>query len=427
MTMQELLKGKTDCACGRAHLCPIDSVVIGEGALSALSALTEGYSHILLVADENTYEAGGRAVEELLGSKKENLLLYRPEGVLVPNEAAIAKMEEMITQKTDLIIGVGSGVINDLCKHVSFKHGLSYYIVATAPSMDGYASVGAALILDGMKVTLNAAVPKAIVADTAILAKAPFEMIKAGYGDIIGKYSCLNDWRLSALVNGEYICDFVVKETYAQVEKTVLLAEGIQKKEPAAIGALMEALVAVGILMAYVGNSRPASGSEHHLSHYFEIVGILRGEPYLPHGIDVCHSAVLTAALRHGLASLESIDGFTYRHDPSVYQADVRRIYGTIAEEIFALQNKLGWYEVDRLPLYKEKWQEITAILKDSPTAEEMRELCARVGLSHEHFTAFYSEKKRSDSLLYAKDLKDRYSVLWLYYDLFAKSAEQTE
>ncbi|MBQ8908397.1 MAG: sn-glycerol-1-phosphate dehydrogenase [Clostridia bacterium] len=423
MTMRELLQGKTDCTCGKAHPCPIESVVIGKDAFDALGRLAKGYSHILLVADTNTYAVAGDKTVAALGDRVERKQIFRRQGLLIPNEEAIAEIEASLTEQTDLIVGVGSGVINDLCKHVSFKHSLPYFIVATAPSMDGYASVGAALLLDGLKVTLNAAVPRAILADTAVLANAPVEVIQAGYGDIIGKYSCLNDWRLAALVNGEYICDFVVSETYAQVEKTVALAEGIKARSPEAIGALMEALVAVGILMAYVGNSRPASGSEHHLSHYFEIVGILRNEPYLSHGIDVCHSAVLTAALRHGLAALESIDGLTSHHNPSVYQEDIRRIYGAIAEEIFALQDKLGWYRADRVSLYKEKWQDIRALLADSPTAEEMRALCARVGLSHEDFLAFYDEGKRRDSLLYAKDLKDRYSVLWLHYDLFSKKA----
>ena len=63
--------------------------------------------------------------------------------------------------------------------------------------MDGYASKGAALILDGMKITTNADVPKAIIGDVDILKNAPFDMIQAGYGDIIGKYSCLNDWKLT--------------------------------------------------------------------------------------------------------------------------------------------------------------------------------------------------------------------------------------
>ena len=78
-----------------------------------------------------------------------------------------------------------------------------------------------------MKVTLNADVPKAIIADVNILKDAPFEMIQAGYGDIIGKYSCLNDWKLANLVNGEYICEFVTNATYEAVEKTVRLADGL--------------------------------------------------------------------------------------------------------------------------------------------------------------------------------------------------------
>ncbi len=421
MTMQELLQGKTDCPCGKSHACPIESVVIQKGAISALTALAKDYAHILLVADTNTYAACGKETEEALFGKMQGLLLYRRDGVLVPDEAAIMEMEAALTESTDLIVGIGSGVINDLCKHVSFKHSLPYFIVATAPSMDGYASKGAALILDGMKVTLNAEVPKAIIADTAVLAAAPFDMIQAGYGDIIGKYSCLNDWRLSALVNNEYICDFVVAETYAQVEKTVALAEGIMKKTPEAIGALMEALVAVGILMAYVGNSRPASGSEHHLSHYFEIVGILRGEPYLPHGIDVCNSAILTAKLRERLLALADISAATQRFDRAAYEAEIRRIYGSIAEEIFSLQNKLGWYETDRVSVYKEKWADIKALLADAPSSKEMEALSALVGLSHTDFLSLYGEEKIADALLYAKDLKDRYSVLWLYGDLFGQ------
>ena len=115
---------------------------------------------------------------------------------------------QLLQHEADLIIGVGSGVINDLCKHVSFKNDLAYYIVATAPSMDGYASVGAALILNGMKITLNARPPKAIIADTSVLKDAPIDMLRAGYGDIIGKYSCLNDWKLSHCVNGEYFCNY---------------------------------------------------------------------------------------------------------------------------------------------------------------------------------------------------------------------------
>jgi glycerol-1-phosphate dehydrogenase [NAD(P)+] len=269
-----------------------------------------------------------------------------------------------------------------------------------------------------MKVTLNADVPKAIIADTAVLASAPTEMIQAGYGDIIGKYSCLNDWRLSACVNGEYLCESVMNATYETVETTVKLADGVRNRDKEAIGALMEALVAVGILMAYVGNSRPASGSEHHLSHYFEIVGIERHEDYLAHGIDVCFSAVETAKIREKLLAIDDISAYESHFDRADYLRNSRRIYGNVANEVIALQNKMGWYDIDRIKIYKEKWQEIRAILKDAPSSAEMLSLCEKVGLDYGDFTSLYGEKKIADALLYAKDLKDRYTVLWTAFAL---------
>lgn len=420
MNIEELLAGKKECSCGRTHICPIDSVVIGKNACDSLNELCRDYGNVLLVADKNTYAVGGERVMGIIGEKIKAKMIFDTDKVLVPNEKALAAIEEKLTPETELIVGIGSGVINDLCKHVSFNAGLCYYIVATAPSMDGYASKGAALILDGMKVTTNADVPKAIIGDVDILKNAPFEMIQAGYGDIIGKYSCLNDWRLSALVNGEYICDDVLSATYEEVEKTVRLADGLLSRDETAIEALMSALVAVGILMAYVGNSRPASGSEHHFSHYFEIVGIVRGEPYLPHGIDVCYSAIETAKLREKLLNIDSISDFEYNFDRDKYERNIARVYGPLADEVLALQNRLGWYENDRVSVYRERWQEIRKLLADCPSSAEMRALVEKIGLSYNSFVSFYGEEKIADAYLYAKDLKDRYTVLWLYYDLFA-------
>jgi len=421
MEIKDLLIGKDICECGMAHKCPIDYVLIGENACDELPRITESYTSILLVADKNTYKACGEAVAQKLGNRLADTLVYKTDGILVPNEVAIDELQGHVTDTTDLIIGVGSGVINDLCKIVSFRNKLPYYIVATAPSMDGYASKGSALILDGMKVTLNANVPKAIIADVKVLANAPFEMIQAGYGDIIGKYSCLNDWRLSALVNGEYLCPFVMNATYETVEKTVKLADGIRERDTAAIGALMEALVAVGILMAYVGNSRPASGSEHHLSHYFEIVGIERGEEYLAHGIDVCFSAIETAKIREALLAIDDIAAWEHSFDKEAYEREIRRIYGSVADEVIALQNKMGWYDIDRVSIYKEKWSEIKSILADCPSSAEMLALCEKVGLNYETYTSLYGDAKIADATLYAKDLKDRYTVLWMNYDLNVK------
>lgn len=417
MEMKELLRGIVNCECGRSHTCPMEHVIIGSGALNSLNEICAGYAHILLVSDQNTWRVCGSEAAEMLGAKIfERVRFETGNAPLIPDETAIARINEKVTEEVDLILGIGAGVINDLCKYVSFEHGLPYYIVATAPSMDGYASVGSALILKGMKVTVNAASPKAIIADTKVLKEAPMDMLQAGYGDIVGKYSCLNDWKLSALINGEYFCQRVYDITYEMAEKVRGLASGIVKRDEAAVGALMEALVVVGIAMSYVGNSRPASGSEHHFSHFFEITGILTGKPYLAHGVDVAYSAVLTARLREQIAaSTPEKRAF----DEETWKREIERIYLSSSEEVKALQKRLGWYGQDNSKTVLEKWDEIKALLREAPGENEMLKMLSAVGMNYQEFVDLYGEAKLNDAVLYAKDLKDRYSVLWLYYEFF--------
>lgn len=413
-----LLGEREDCPCGRHHSCTISQVVIRHGALNELPAMTREYRHILLVCDGNTYRVAGRRVEELLGSAVHGRMMYPGENFVVPNEAAVADLTSRVTAKTDLILGVGSGVINDLCKYVASEQNLPYFIVATAPSMDGYASKGAAMIFDSMKITTTADVPAAIICDTAILKDAPMDMLRAGYGDIIGKFSCLNDWRLSGIVNGEPVCEYIYNLTYDTVKSVAGMGRAIAARDEHAVAALMRALIMVGIAMAYMGNSRPASGSEHHLSHYFEVVGLLRGEPYFCHGIDVAYSTYVTAQLRQELLAIDEPAAKAF--DMAEWEANIRRVYSvpgnaTAADGIIALQKKLGWINEDKLHVYRAKWAEIRQILSDSPTPEEILGMLTDVGLSMDDFWGMYSEEKISDAIRCAKDLKDRYTVLWLY------------
>jgi len=420
MKIEKLLQGIQNCDCKKEHSCPIDYVKIGKDALCFLVEICSEYKNILLVSDKNTYCACGEKVYTKLQEKiYKNLILENNGDIVIPNEEKITQIEKEVVAETDLIIGVGSGVINDLCKYVSFKCDLPYYIVATAPSMDGYASVGAALILEGMKVTLNARVPKAIIADTAVLKEAPMDMLCAGYGDIIGKYSCLNDWKLSALINGEYFCQRVYDLTFDMAERVKALSGGILQRDEETIGALMEALVAVGIAMSYVGNSRPASGSEHHLSHFFEITGILDNKEYFAHGIDVVYSSVITAKLRE-----EIIKGAPRRHnfDEKEWEENIRRIYSSCADGVIKLQKDLGWYKMDNELLVKEKWEQIKQVLKEAPSKEEFIDMIKAVGLDFNEFEKLYGKDKINDAIFYAKDLKDRYSVLWLYYEFFKEN-----
>ena len=413
--IKELVKGIHNCPCGKDHSCPTEAVEIGSGILPKIVDLCAGYEKILLVADQNTYRACGEEVEKLLGAQVEGKVVYQTgDKPLIPNEEALETLSAAVTEATRLIVGVGSGVINDLCKQIATEKNLPYYIVATAPSMDGYTSVGSALILKGMKVTLNARPPKAVIADTKVLASAPLDMIQAGVGDILGKHSCLNDWKLSATLNGEYFCENVCNLVYEAVETVGRLTEAAVARDEEALGALMEALVAVGFEMSYVGNSRPASGSEHHLSHYFEITGILDDVPYFSHGIDVIYSAVVTAKVRDKVLATEKPKVFT--HDAAAWEKEIRRIYSSSADEVIKLQAKMGWYDVDGYQNVCDKWEEIKAVLATAPTEAEMLKMVERIGLDYNEFIKLYGQKKIDDAVLYAKDLKDRYSVLWLAY-----------
>ncbi|MBQ7907034.1 MAG: sn-glycerol-1-phosphate dehydrogenase [Clostridia bacterium] len=418
MEINEMLKGVACAECGRMHTCPIKEVYIERDAVkNYLANIAADYESILIVADENTYSVSGKDTENALCQKKVKNVIFSGKSVLIPNEQAIEKVNEKI-EGIDLIVGIGSGVIQDLCKYVSHAQKIPYIIVATAPSMDGYASSGAAMILKGMKETIPAGLPIAIVADTEVLKNAPMEMIRAGYGDIIGKYSALNDWRLANVVNKEPICSFIYNTTYEMIEKTKKTATGLTKRDEKSVKTLMEALIVVGVMMSFLGNSRPASGSEHHLSHFFEITGIVKGKPYLAHGIDVAYSTVVTADLRQMLLSVP-FPRTQYKEPREEYLRNIEKNYGTVAQGCIALQERLGTYNRDRLCIYLEKEEEIRKILSDMPKPAEIEALLKEVGLDINELYKTYGTDKIKSAIKYAKDLKDRYTVLWLYYDLY--------
>lgn len=416
MDINSILSG-IECSCGKMHCCDIGYVYIEADAISRLKELCQKETDILLVADENTFSAAGEKVENALYGKNIKKVIFSGDTLLIPDEEAIKRVRDELSG-TELILGVGSGVIQDLCKYVAFFAKIPYIIVATAPSMDGYASDGAAMILNGMKETVKAGLPIAIIADTKVLKDAPLEMIKSGYGDIIGKFSALCDWKLSATVNGEYFCQYIYDTTCLMIKKTLNTAKKLKERDEKSIKVLMEALIVVGIMMSFAGTSRPASGSEHHLSHFFEIVGIVNAEPYFPHGIDVAYSTVVTCEIRERILKSEFPDRL-YRIPRIEYIEKMKAMYKSVANGCIALQDKVGNYKADRIKIYKELKGEIKRILSETPSADDIVKMLAVAEIDINEFYNLYGAEKINNAVLYAKDLKDRYTVLWLYYDLF--------
>jgi glycerol-1-phosphate dehydrogenase [NAD(P)+] len=194
-------------------------------------------------------------------------------------------------------ISVGSGVVNDLTKYAAEEAGVPYVCVATAASMDGYAASGAALLDDGFKRTLNCAPPVSIVADLDVVAQAPKRMAGWGYGDLAGKIVAGADWKLADALGEEAINLEPFALVQGNVREWLAQPEAIGRGDALALGALVNGLLVSGFAMQAHGNSRPASGAEHLISHVWEMEGLTyQGEP-AAHGACVGVGTVAILAL----------------------------------------------------------------------------------------------------------------------------------
>lgn len=282
-----------DCSCGRRHSFSLHGMEVKSGAIESLPKFAEDFkdSNILIVFDNNTYKVAGEKCVEILHNEGFNnvkeLLFETGNDVLIPDEKTLGRILMELELDTKLVIGVGSGVINDSIKYVTSRAKIPYIIVGTAPSMDGYVSDGAPIIIDGFKTSPQAHFAYALIGDTEILKTAPMELIQAGFGDVVGKITALADWDLAVKAKGDYRCDTCVKLVQNALDKCFINAEGLAKRDEEALGALMEALTLTGVAMALINISRPASGCEHMLSHFWEMDYVARGENPIHHGIQV--------------------------------------------------------------------------------------------------------------------------------------------
>lgn len=360
MDLNAILKSLENCPCGRKHTFDTKVVEIGSGYTAKVGKiLTDaGFpKNVLLVADNNTLGVSEGILDSLAESgfhvKKlvyENMMYARVEQV---------REVEALAADVDGIISVGTGSLNDICRVSSFELGKKFCIFATAPSMDGFASDTAPIIVNNFKNSWKAAQPMVIIADTKILAKAPVELKAAGFGDMIAKYIGIFDWKVANLLIDEYYCPEVAELTMKGVRKIVALADKVTLEDEETAGAIMEALVMSGLGMKLALSSRPASGAEHVLSHYWECYKLARGIWPEFHGKKVGVASVLINRIYHNIVDrVEDIDPIS---DPTDWDK-VRAAFSpeqlpelekintpTITDKVDPARLKAIWPEVRRL------------------------------------------------------------------------------
>lgn len=433
----QYLHAPQPCACGREHSCVIEAIELGEGALMRLPSLLARLSFLnpCVVCDPNTLLAAGNQVLAVLdqaGVDYQKVVFSSQH--LVPDETAIGYLIASIHPDCDGIIAVGSGTINDLCRFVSFKLKLPYLVVATASSMDGYASSVAAMTIGGLKITYETHVAKAIVGDLDVLCQAPMHMIAAGVGDILGKYVCLTDWKLSHLLTGEYFCPKVEELVRQCVNQVVTSVPGIQQRDKQAVGAVMEGLVLSGIAMSYIGNSRPASGSEHHLSHLWEMTFLREGKPCALHGTKVGVGTLCCLELYHWLErqqpDWETAAQKARNFDLSQWERAIQRVYGPCAGQVLALEQQVHKNAPqaveERLSALRQHWDEVKQLASSLPSGEEVAALLRSLQAPTTPQQLGVDQTLLQNSIFYAKELRNRLGLLQLLFDLsFQQQAAQ--
>ena len=309
MSINEMPQTEFDCSCGHHHSFSVHDMEIRKGAIEVLPKMAAPFKDgkILVVFDNNTYKVAGKKAVELLkadGFNVKELLFDTGDDILIPDEKTLGRILQEQDLDTKLMVAVGSGVINDSVKFVTSRTGLPYIIVATAPSMDGYVADGAPIISHGYKYSPQAHLTYGLIGDTDVLQTAPQDLIQAGYGDVIGKITAIADWDLAVKANGDYRCDTCVTLVQRALDKCFDKAAGLKTRDAESLGALLEALTLTGVAMALVNISRPASGAEHMLSHFWEMDYIARGLNPNHHGIQV---GVATPVIARFFEELEDI------------------------------------------------------------------------------------------------------------------------
>lgn len=421
------LNREIKCSCTKTHLCDIGDIILEDGALEKLPALIQkgGFSGLCVLEDTNTKIAAGDAVMALL--RQEGLSASRitlEAHGLLPDEYGIGSVLTMLPKDCGLLLAVGSGTINDLARFVSYKLSIPYYIIATAPSMDGFTSNVAAMITNHAKTTYEAQKPAAVIGDLSILAAAPMDLIAAGVGDVIGKYVCLTDWKLSNLITGEYFCPYVEQLVRESIRKVSDASKRIMNRDKQAVADLMEGLVLSGIAMSYIGNSRPASGSEHHLSHFWEMMFLQEGEHGAWHGTKVGVGTVAALRLYEMLAQLSidfaSLSNYTFTM--ADWEKNIQTIYGQAAPSVIALERRAHKNSTEavrlRLPALMKHMPQLLAMVQDLPSSAQIRDMLLSLHAPCHPAEIAVDKQMFYNSIVYAKELRSRYGLLQILQDL---------
>ena len=363
------------CTCGRTHVMETQAAVVEAGCLGKFEEYLAEYGIAgfrTVIYDENTYDAEG-----VIRPAADQEIVLPPDG-LHANEHGVAMVMEQLSDQAEVLVAIGSGTIHDITRYCAYLKGVPFVSCPTAASVDGFCSSVAAMTWEGAKKTLTAVAPRLVLADLNVIAKAPMRLARSGFGDMIGKYIALADWRIARIVTGEFYCSRIAEIMETATQAILESAEGIAAGEPAAFEKLTYGLLVSGIAMQMMGNSRPASGGEHHISHCIEMgldkYGVCSEAL---HGEKVGVGTLLAAAEYHRLAELPAEAWGDY---PELSAEEIAAVFGSRLSQQVQDENKTDCAAGITGAQIRSCWDEVCAEIRKIPAADALLAAYKKIG-----------------------------------------------
>lgn len=404
-------------------------IIIGAGAVEKSAKmfrmLFPSKKKAVLVDDPRTKAVAGARVAELLKTEGIEVAEHAicPDGARFHAEYKwVEEVRDAIAAAGALPVAVGSGTINDTVKRASEELGARYMVVGTAASMDGYTAYGASIIKDGIKQTMSCKAPLGCIVDSAIAAAAPKEMTASGYADLIAKIPAGADWILADAVGSEAIHPAAWKLVQGPLRDTLKNPAQCAAGDVAEIEKLCAGLVMSGFAMQEMGSSRPASGTEHQFSHYWDMEDLCFNGLPVSHGFKVgigtlASTATIEFLLEQDLTKLD-IEAAVAAWWPSfdALAATFPQVYGNrpahIARAMCEMQEKYPAPDALRkeLSFIKANWADVSAKMRAQIMPfDEVRSALEAAGAPYEPEMIGVSRAKFRETFAGIPYMRNRY------------------
>lgn len=407
-----IIEGKNyngTCVCGREHTMVTQFCIVEAGCMSGIMEYIKEsglQGSAAAIYDTNTYHAEG-----LIRPVVDQEIILPAEGLHADNHGVALALEQLADQ-CDYLIAIGSGTIHDIVRYCAYQRNIPFVSCPTAASVDGFCSSVAAMTWDGFKKTFTAVAPRIVVADLNIISKAPAFLTNSGFGDMIGKFIALADWKIANILTGEYFCPVICDMTQKATEAVMESAEAIKNGHPDSYEKLVYGLLLSGLAMQLLGNSRCASGAEHHISHLIEMQpeGLELKSDAL-HGEKVGVGTLIACREYHRIRENGKI---TWKDYSGADEELIKKVFGEKLYESILKENEEDCGGEITAQVLEENYEKISKIIAEIPTYEELLEKYTVLGVKSTPAEIGVDEKKVGEIMAYSPFVRNRLTLMRL-------------